>query len=557
MGAVVAGGAVTAWRRARAAAAIHWLAVDAAATGVWLSGVAAVAVDADGVVTVSFIDNAPERLPTGWVDGRSDPRAAGLPADVEVPADIGADVVDHQAASLVTLGQTDDGDELLVPLTACGHVTVTGCPDLVADMMAAWADELACDLAVDVWAVGFDRTASIWSGGGRVRSVDAVSDALADCRGDGRGRTRVVLCAPDVPAADARRLHRLVRSRQPGVAVVSTVEAGSGWSIDVTPDRVSLLSAPQGIIRDAHRPTATPTAGVAARTPVPSPDPVTSTPPSQDTSEGASARALLDRIAVPAAIAEHSVGAEVDGLAVVRLLGSVRVDLPSGGRLPGGRTTEAVAYLACHRHGVTADQLLDVLWDGQPMDRRRLSELLSRARGGLGGPSVLPHADGGRYRLAPSVVTDVEVMAWRVAQARRHPAAIEQALSAAVALIGGRPFADVDWLWATFEGLATDAAAFACDVAVALGAWHLERRNPAAVLQAARAGMRAVPGSEQLARLRMRAYHQRGETDRIHAVIADLHAGLDDDATVDLHPATSGLYRRLTGDTPGSRRGAA
>ena len=146
-------------------------------------------------------------------------------------------------------------------------------------------------------------------------------------------------------------------------------------------------------------------------------------------------------------------------------------------------------------------------------------------------------------------MTDLDLIAAHVRRARRHPDTLATELSAAVELIAGRPFADVDWPWATVEGLATDAAALACDVACVLGDWHLDHDDPAGALRAARYGMRAAPESEQLARLRMRAYHQRGEPDQLRAVMDDLRAAADHpgpDSDDQLHPDTTALYRRLT-----------
>ena len=55
-----------------------------------------------------------------------------------------------------------------------------------------------------------------------------------------------------------------------------------------------------------------------------------------------------------------------------------------------------------------------------------------------------------------------------------------------------RPFADVDWPWATVEGLATDAAALACDVACVLGDWHLGHDDPAGALREFRRVLRPL-----------------------------------------------------------------
>lgn len=494
-----------------------------------MSGVIAVEVAVGGGVLVRFVDNAPAVLPAGWVR-ESNPRAARLPANVAAPA---GDAAAHPAtaSALVTLGTLVDGDsDVFVALSTLRHVAVLGAPDDVSALMLTWAHELAVADGPAVRLIGFDPAAvSQLPPFARV----APSAELPDAPAGSAALRQVVLSGPLTPVDEVERVH--ASARQQAVAAATATVSGSGWSLVVAGEDVSLRSLREGVVIDARRDLGGPRILDAP----PPPAPARSSPlePSRESSS-----VVLDRIAVPASIADQPAGEVSEPVAVVRLLGSVRVDMAAGARLPSGTMTEAVAYLACHRHGVTADRLLDVVWDGRYMERRRLSELLSRARRALGGIEQLPHADSGRYRLGATVVTDVEVMAWRVAQARRNPAAIERSLSSAVALIGGRPFANVDWAWATHEGFVTDASAFACDVAAALGSWQLERRNPSAALQAAQAGMRAIPESEQLARVRMRAYHQRGEIDHVRAVIADLTSP---DGHEELHPSTVALYAGL------------
>jgi two-component SAPR family response regulator len=262
--------------------------------------------------------------------------------------------------------------------------------------------------------------------------------------------------------------------------------------------------------------------------------------------------ALLERLTVTAG-PPYDADAIPDDLVVVRLLGPVVIQTPTGIPVPPGRITEAIAYLACHRGdaGVAADRLIDVLWDGRAVNRQRLTEVISRARQAIGGVERIPRRSNGHgYRVADSVVTDIELVGWWVRHAQRDPDGIREHLGAALNLVTGRPFADVDWTWALLEGHASAAVALICDVATALGQWCLDHDDPAGALHAAGQARKASPDSEQLARLRMRAHHQRGDIDRVRSVMTELRAAVDADLGPDgddqLHPDTITLYRKLT-----------
>ena len=560
--------------RARAVRAVRAYAAGVADLDQPPPVVAGVTLDPAGTIAVLLHDTAPDQLPDGWARDPSDPRQVQLPAATDPPtaAASGGPV----GAALVTVGiGVRSHRRLLLNLETCRSLALDGPDDLTTATMLAWAVELATSGhadALDVWLVGFDldTPADAWE---RLHPVDDVDDAIdwlrATALGDttptalpGRGDPdwipQVVLCAPTLAPAAVETLISFVRPYHPaGVAIVTANgTAAAAWRIEVAAERHTITSLRDPVAlhptRRITREEFTAITGLVAASAGDAATTLATPVPPPGSAQAPSAVGLLERIALPATPAEvrQTIDEHRDDLVIVRLLGPVRVATPDGGQVPGGRLTEAVAYLACHRTGVSTDQLVDVLWHGGAATLQRLSEVMSRVRAALGGTRRLPRRDTtGGYRVAATVVTDLELIAAHVRRAQRHPDTMVEELSAAVELICGRPFADADWPWATVEGLATDAAAVACDVACVLGQWHLEHGDPAAALRVARCGLRAAPESEQLARLRMRAYHQRGEPDQLRAVMDDLRAAADlpgPDGDDQLHPDTIRLYRTLT-----------
>ena len=123
-------------------------------------------------------------------------------------------------------------------------------------------------------------------------------------------------------------------------------------------------------------------------------------------------------------------------------------------------------------------------------------------------------------------------------------------LDAALRLVRGRPFADVDWTWSLVEGFVSQAGALITDVTATLATWQMERGDHLAALRAVEQGQLAVPESETLGRLKMRAHFERGEMDALRDVMTELRRSADGDLGPNgddrLHPATVRLYRKLT-----------
>jgi hypothetical protein len=236
----------------------------------------------------------------------------------------------------------------------------------------------------------------------------------------------------------------------------------------------------------------------------------------------------------------------------VRLLGPVEV-LGTCSPL-GGKSVELVAYLACHRDGVSDDRIKTVLWPQRPVAHKTWLNRVSACRHALGtdaaGEPSLPNFEDGIGRLATSVVTDIAELesALHATRDQTDQSSVET-LRAALTRVRGRPFEErsgYEWAFAEFhvahaERIVTEVAQRLAALALAAGEWET-------ALWAAERGLLAVPASELLAQDRMRAFAAGGDLRGVQAALRDLLASVDsDDPVAALHPDTIELYERLCG----------
>jgi len=251
-------------------------------------------------------------------------------------------------------------------------------------------------------------------------------------------------------------------------------------------------------------------------------------------------------------------GAGVDGDAragasqgvEVRVLGPVEV---VGTSSPlGAKGTELVAYLACHRDGVSDDRIKTVVWPTRPVTHQTWLNRVSACRQALGtgldDEPVLPPFEDGIGRLSGSVVTDADqlVEALHATEDADDVVALP-VLRAALARVRGRPFEErrgYEWAFAEFhvahaERIASEVAHRLVAIALAAGDWKL-------ALWASEQGLVAVPASEPLAQERMRAFAAGNDRRGVQRALRDLLAslGAQDPATA-LQPDTLELYEQL------------
>lgn len=148
---------------------------------------------------------------------------------------------------------------------------------------------------------------------------------------------------------------------------------------------------------------------------------------------------------------------------VVRLLGPVAVEV-DGQPISSPSVVELVAYLVTHRQGVSDERLRTALWPERVVSGATFNNLVSLARGQLGraedGSLNLPHAEGRRYRVEASVVSDWEQLtaATKAVASSPSTAAVAE-LEGRVLGVAGIPFEAVrGFEWAHEEGLAPAAS---------------------------------------------------------------------------------------------------
>lgn len=243
-------------------------------------------------------------------------------------------------------------------------------------------------------------------------------------------------------------------------------------------------------------------------------------------------------------------GTVAAGSPVLSILGPVVLE--GVGELPRGKKmVEFTAYLATHPPGADLDTIAVALWPETVPSQRSIWNLSSAVRRALGTDAGGdPHLSSyGRLRLGPGVATD-----W----ARFCALAVSPdsaARRAALALVRGRPFADVDWPWAVTEGIAAAMEDRIADLAADLAAAALDEGELDEARWAAEQGLLARPYDERLYRVLMEVAAGKGGVGEVRAVMGRLGAVLEAEIEPEgvVEEETWALYQRLLRPSPGRR----
>ncbi|MDG9691064.1 BTAD domain-containing putative transcriptional regulator [Streptomyces mutabilis] len=217
-----------------------------------------------------------------------------------------------------------------------------------------------------------------------------------------------------------------------------------------------------------------------------------------------------------------------------RLVGSYEIiglDAPDGER--SALLHEALALLLLHREGVHPRVLSSALWPrGVTADVR--DALLERLRAWLGtdpdGTPRLTTDATGRLTLAKSVVSDLDVLRslyYEATQGRGVGSRQVRGrlLTDALVLVRGPLLADRPegrYRWLTHEIIDAQLPLLVADTGLALSEFHLEKNRAEKAIEALNAALRTAPADERLWHELLRATHTTGDTDRLHALAADL-----------------------------------
>ncbi|MFC7896367.1 BTAD domain-containing putative transcriptional regulator [Streptomyces sp. NPDC057381] len=237
-----------------------------------------------------------------------------------------------------------------------------------------------------------------------------------------------------------------------------------------------------------------------------------------------------------------------------RLVGSYEIiglDAPDGDR--SALLHEALAMLLLHREGVHPRVLSSALWPrGVTADVR--DALLERLRVWLGtdpdGTPRLGTDATGRLTLAKSVVSDLDVLRslyYEATQGRGVGSRQVRGrlLTDALVLVRGPLLADRPegrYRWLTHEIVDAQLPLLVADTGLALSEFHLEKNRAEKAIEALNAALRTAPADERLWHELLRATHATDDTDRLHALAADL---IDRSGARGLPPRTEALLDEL------------
>ncbi|MFJ4920120.1 BTAD domain-containing putative transcriptional regulator [Streptomyces sp. NPDC088725] len=214
---------------------------------------------------------------------------------------------------------------------------------------------------------------------------------------------------------------------------------------------------------------------------------------------------------------------------------------------------EALALLLLHREGVHPRVLASAMWPRGVTEEVR-DALIERLRVWLGsdetGGTRLRTDDTGRLTLAPSVVSDLDVLRSLHHEATegrgaRSARVRERLLTDALDLVRGPLLADRTegrYGWLAYEIIDTQLPLLVADVALALSAHHLEQGGTEEAIAAIKSALAGSTADERLWNELLRATHATGDTDRVRALAADL---LSRSGARGLPPRTEALLDEL------------
>ncbi|WP_331736139.1 LysM peptidoglycan-binding domain-containing protein (plasmid) [Streptomyces xanthophaeus] len=241
----------------------------------------------------------------------------------------------------------------------------------------------------------------------------------------------------------------------------------------------------------------------------------------------------------------------------VQVLGPVTL-AGAQGRVGSNRRNhllEIAAWLVLHP-GLGRQDLDNAIWPGLRKTSGTRNTAISRLRSWLGPNPHLPADDprgaylppvtDGVYRLGPAVTSDWDRFKELYQQGMHHDGQdADVALAHALALVRGRPFADIDpskYCWA--EADIQEMISAIVDVAHELAERRRQVRDYRAAAQAVTKGMLVDSQSELLYRDLFTICHEMGDREGLERAAAQL-ARINAEEGVDSSPETVGLLRTL------------
>ena len=239
--------------------------------------------------------------------------------------------------------------------------------------------------------------------------------------------------------------------------------------------------------------------------------------PPTDPRDGRTAALVVEasRPLVPVTWRERSGGSASH---VVRLLGAVEVETSAGEMVafPRGRSLELLAWLVTHRDRPTRSAARTAMWDGEVRGAtfNNVVSDLRRSLGSVDGRLVLDRSPDDRMRLAPSVLTDAELLETALVRFRRSPDDAAE-LRSALGRVRDLPFAGSGYLWPDTEGITSSLVLLVVRASESLARSALARGDIDEVFWATGRGLSVLRNHEGLVELRMRAHASRGDSSAV------------------------------------------
>lgn len=200
-----------------------------------------------------------------------------------------------------------------------------------------------------------------------------------------------------------------------------------------------------------------------------------------------------------------SSGACADWKVVVHVFGYPSVRNPQGvaAEFRKKRSLELLTWLVLNRDRQRRSAARTALWDVDITDST-FSTVISdmrRALGELGNPDHsgdwCPPSYSDEVYLSPSVVSDADLLAHSLREFVDGRAGVESVMRN-LSWIRDVPFAGTTYSWADLDGTTTRLVILAVDAATTVARWARDHRRPDLLVEAVSAGLRVMPGCEEL-----------------------------------------------------------
>lgn len=191
--------------------------------------------------------------------------------------------------------------------------------------------------------------------------------------------------------------------------------------------------------------------------------------------------------------------------AIVRLYGHPSVENPRGERavFAKNRSLEVVSWLGMNRDRSRRSAVRTAIWDIEISDST-FSTILSDIRRGLnrlsddGHPADwMPPTFTDAIELGNRLTTDFDLLHGALTLFKRDEENVGD-LTRHLSRVRDTPFAGTGYAWADLDGTTTRMVMVAIDASLSLAHWAETNNNTDACLVAVKAGLRVMPGCEEL-----------------------------------------------------------